>query len=201
MEKPAYTLSLIQELTYAHTCFGVGIKKALVGLVHAWRDALHLPQLVAAVVVASENLKDQDTKVVRIQSMCRILLDNFPSSFGNFWRHVSCCIRYEAAIGGYDGVILLHRAQRIKAAQLPLATFTKEDGGWTDAAVYGCSVGIYELERFGDVVQPPFGSFFSQTPSLYMPAERAESFCGNVYVCVSLDGIEDLDYPWMAQGS
>lgn len=201
LEKSSNTLSLIQELTYAHTCFGIGIKKALVGLVHAWRDALHLPQLVAAVVVAGEDFEDQYTKVVCIQSMRWVLLDNFPPSFGNFWRHVSCCIRDETAIGGYDGIILLHRAQRIKATQLPLATFTEEDGGWTDAAVYGCSVGIYELERFCDVVQSPFGSFLSQTPSLYMPAEWAESLCGDVYVCVGLDGIENFDYPWVAQGS
>lgn len=67
--------------------------------------------------------------------------------------------------------------------------------------MYGGGVRIYKLERLCNVVQSPLGRLFGQTPSLDVPAERSEPFCGDVYVALSLHRVQNLDYPWMAQGS
>ena len=67
--------------------------------------------------------------------------------------------------------------------------------------MYRRRVRVHELECLCNVVQAPFGGFLGQALPLHMPAKRAQSLGGNVYVCLCLYRVEDLYNTGVSQRS
>lgn len=95
--------------------------------------------------MAIENLKNQNTQTVGINSCQWMPFDDIPSAFYDFWRGIPSRIRNQATVCllssvcdiecpvGVSGtdidnrIIFLHRAQDVKSSQLPFAALTCKD--------------------------------------------------------------------------
>jgi hypothetical protein len=97
-EKPAAPLTLLQKLGDRYSSFGVGVDQSLIALLHRWRNAFRLAELIRTQKTAIENFVYEYSEVIGIKSMYWVALDGLPARFCHFWRRVPPRVWHKTSI-------------------------------------------------------------------------------------------------------